>query len=114
MGRRGVSLARDPADLEAHADDGVRLRLLISDTAPYEPQPGGSCTYLPFFNDDLIELPMTLPMDHTLFEILGHTDGSVWQEKAEVLRRRGGMILVLVHPNYARCPELSPAEWCTT
>ena len=80
-----------------------------SDTAPYEPQPGGSCTYLPFFNDDLIELPMTLPMDHTLFEILGHTDGSVWQEKADVLRRRGGMILVLVHPDYAKCPGLLTA-----
>jgi hypothetical protein len=80
-----------------------------TDTAPHEPQPGGCCTYLPFFNEDLVELPMTLAMDHTLFEILGHTDGTVWQEKAEDLRRRGGMMLVLVHPDYAGCPGLLEA-----
>ena len=32
---------------------------------------------------------MTLPMDHTLFEILGHTDGQVWYDKADQLQRRG-------------------------
>jgi peptidoglycan/xylan/chitin deacetylase (PgdA/CDA1 family) len=79
------------------------------DTAPHEPQPGGSCTYLPFFNDDLVELPMTLPMDHTIFEILGHSDGTVWKDKAEEVRRRGGMVLVLVHPDYVTCPGLLEA-----
>ncbi len=78
-----------------------------SDTDPYEPQPGGSCTYLPFFNGDLVELPITLPQDHTLFEILGHRDGSLWLGKADQLRRRGGMVLVLTHPDYAHGPALS-------
>jgi hypothetical protein len=40
-------------------------------------------------------------MDHTLFEILGHDDGSLWLSKADLLRRRGGMALVLTHPDYA-------------
>lgn len=73
-----------------------------TDTDPYEPQPGGCCTYLPFFNEDLVELPITLPQDHTLFEILGHTDGKVWVSKAHEIRERHGMVLVLVHPDYAR------------
>jgi hypothetical protein len=72
-----------------------------TDTDPYEPQPGGCCSYLPFFIDDLVELPITLPQDHTLFSILGHTDGHLWVEKADQLRRRGGMVLVLAHPDYA-------------
>lgn len=72
-----------------------------TDTDPYEPQPGGCCSYLPFFIDDLVELPITLPQDHTLFSILGHTDGSLWVEKADQLRRRGGMVLALAHPDYA-------------
>jgi peptidoglycan/xylan/chitin deacetylase (PgdA/CDA1 family) len=71
-----------------------------SDIARYEPQAGGSCSWLPFFIDDLVELPITLPMDHTLFEILGHTDGRIWHEKAEFLRERGGMALLLTHPDY--------------
>jgi hypothetical protein len=72
-----------------------------TDTDPYEPQPGGCCTYWPFFNEDLVELPITLPQDHTLFEILGHHDATVWVQKARELRRRHGMVLVLSHPDYA-------------
>ena len=70
------------------------------DTDPYEPQPGGCCTWLPFFNGDLVELPITVPQDHTVFEILGHQDETLWVEKIEFLRRRGGMALVLTHPDY--------------
>jgi hypothetical protein len=77
-----------------------------TDTDPYEPQPGGCCTYLPFFNEDLVELPITLPQDHTLFAILDDTHGDVWVDKARHLRDRGGMALVLAHPDYATDPRL--------
>ena len=76
------------------------------DTDPYEPQPGGCCSYLPFFNQEQVELPITLPQDHTLFAILGLTDGDVWIDKARHLRDRGGMALVLTHPDYAMNPSL--------
>jgi hypothetical protein len=72
-----------------------------TDTDPYEPQPGGCCTYLPYFNEQQVELPITLPQDHTLFTILRHTDGDLWVAKARHLRDRAGMALVLVHPDYA-------------
>jgi len=78
-----------------------------TDTDPYEPQPGGCCTYLPFFNRDLVELPITLPQDHTLFEILQHDDGAVWTRKARDIRARGGMVLALAHPDYARDQRLA-------
>ncbi len=80
-----------------------------TDTDPYEPQPGGCCSYLPFFNQDQVELPITLPQDHTLFSILGQTDGSVWLDKARHIRDRGGMALVLAHPDYAHDPHLASA-----
>jgi hypothetical protein len=70
------------------------------DTDPYEPQGGGCCTWLPFFNQHLVELPITLPQDHTLFAILGHEDERAWVEKAEFLRRKGGMALLITHPDY--------------
>jgi glycosyltransferase involved in cell wall biosynthesis len=78
-----------------------------SDTDPYEPQPGGCCSYLPYFNDDLVELPITLPQDHTLFTILRHPDADVWLRKAHLLRERNAMALVLTHPDYARDPRIS-------
>jgi hypothetical protein len=79
------------------------------DTDPYEPQPGGCCSYLPFFNEEQVELPITLPQDHTLFAILRHTSGDVWLDKARHLRERGGMALVLAHPDYATNPHLAAA-----
>jgi peptidoglycan/xylan/chitin deacetylase (PgdA/CDA1 family) len=70
------------------------------DTDPYEPQAGGCCSTLPFFNDRLVELPITVPQDHTVFEILGLDDESLWIEKIEHLRSRGAMALMLTHPDY--------------
>ncbi|MDX6477372.1 MAG: hypothetical protein QOH95_2883 [Gaiellaceae bacterium] len=69
------------------------------DTDPIEPQGGGSCTWWPFPIGDLVELPITLLMDHTLFVIL-RRDESVWTEKARFLREHGGMALLITHPDY--------------
>jgi hypothetical protein len=80
-----------------------------TDTDPYEPQPGGCCSYLPYFNREQVELPITLPQDHTLFTILQHTYGALWIEKARHLRDRGGMALVLAHPDYAVEPQVAGA-----
>jgi hypothetical protein len=76
------------------------------DTAPYEPTPGGCCSYLPYFNEHMVELPITLPQDHTLFAILQHPDETVWIEKAAHVRSRRGMALVLTHPDYAHDPRV--------
>lgn len=70
------------------------------DTDPYEPVSGGCCSWLPFHIGDLVELPITLPQDHTLFVILGKADESIWVEKTRRLRKRGGMALLITHPDY--------------
>jgi hypothetical protein len=75
------------------------------DTDPYEPQPGGCCSIWPYAIGNLIELPMTMPQDHTLFEILGHHDVSLWKQKADWIESRGGMVLVNVHPDYIDSDE---------
>jgi hypothetical protein len=83
------------------------------DTAPYEPRPGGSCSYLPYFvgnpgtAGDMVELPITLPMDHTVFQILQYPDATVWLDKATHVRDRGGMALVLTHPDYVDDPRVA-------
>ncbi|MEA2213026.1 MAG: hypothetical protein QOF83_2974 [Solirubrobacteraceae bacterium] len=70
------------------------------DTDPFEPQAGGCCSWLPFFDQDMVELPLTLPQDHTLFAILRHEDESAWVQKADFLRARGGLALIDTHPDY--------------
>ncbi len=73
----------------------------FSDSDPYEPTPGGSCSLYPFFDADMVELPITLPQDHTVFTILRRRDATLWLTKAEHVRAAGGMALVLTHPDYA-------------
>jgi hypothetical protein len=70
------------------------------DTDPFEPQAGGCCTWLPYFNRELVELPITLTQDHTLFVILRQRSPKMWIEKANYLKSRGGMALLITHPDY--------------
>lgn len=75
------------------------------DTDPHGPDGGGCCSWLPYELQDLVELPVTLPQDHTLFEILGHEDGALWHEKTAYLRERQGMALLITHPDYMQDPR---------
>ena len=70
------------------------------DTDPFEPQPGGCCSIWPFFLDDLVELPITMVQDHTLFEILRETSIQRWVQKSGWLAANHGLVNVLVHPDY--------------
>ena len=97
IGFRAPSTQRAP---ELIARLGLDHDSSYSDVARFEPQGGGSCSWLPFFVGGVVELPITMPMDHTLFELLGHADEQTWLEKAAFLRERGGMALMLTHPDY--------------
>lgn len=47
-----------------------------------------------------VELPYTLPQDFTLFGVLRHKTGRVWDDKLKWIVERGGMALINVHPDY--------------
>lgn len=70
------------------------------DTDPYEPQAGGCCSIWPYFIGEVVELPLTMPQDHTLFEILNQHDISTWREKVEWIASHGGLVVLNVHPDY--------------
>lgn len=70
------------------------------DTDPYEPQTGGCCSIWPYFLGNMVELPLTLPQDHTLFEILQHRDIRVWREKMDWILEHGGVAVLNIHPDY--------------
>lgn len=71
----------------------------VTDTAPYEPQPGGCASQFPYRVGRLTELPMTVAQDHTLFNVLGHTDSAVWLDKLAQIRDAHAMACVLTHPD---------------
>jgi peptidoglycan/xylan/chitin deacetylase (PgdA/CDA1 family) len=94
---------RSPA-LHRNADWMPELECLYDssypDTDPYEPQPGGCCSIFPFMNEGLVELPVTLVQDHTLFEILGRDTIDLWRDKAAWIAEHQGLVNVIVHPDY--------------
>jgi hypothetical protein len=71
------------------------------DTDPYEPQPGGCLSLFPFKMGDMVELPITMPQDHTQFVLLGQRDTEIWRKKAEALTARNGLVCMLTHPDTA-------------
>ncbi len=79
---------------------GCQYDSSFPDTDPFEPQPGGCCSILPFFIENLVELPVTLPQDHTLLEILRRPAAEVWIEKARWVARHHGLVNIIVHPDY--------------
>ena len=102
--RWGAVGFRSPA---THRDWDVMAKLPFQydssspDSDPFEPLAGGCCSWLPFFNGPLVELPITMPQDHTLFVILRAAGDQVWIDKAERIRARGGLALLITHPDYA-------------
>jgi peptidoglycan/xylan/chitin deacetylase (PgdA/CDA1 family) len=104
----GASGFRSPAT-HRNADWMPDLECLYDtsfpDTDPFEPQPGGCCSIFPFFIDDLVELPITLVQDHTLFEILRDRSVERWVEKSEWIIEHNGLVNLLVHPDYLLTEE---------
>jgi peptidoglycan/xylan/chitin deacetylase (PgdA/CDA1 family) len=70
------------------------------DTDPFQPQPGGCCWIFPFFFGDVVELPVTLDQDHTLFVLLRQRSTELWERKSRWIIEHHGLINVIVHPDY--------------
>jgi hypothetical protein len=65
-----------------------------------DPQRGGCCTVMPYFVDDLLELPVTATQDYTLFHVLKTYKQDLWQEQIARIAAQHGLINLIVHPDY--------------
>ena len=76
------------------------------DTDPFEPQPDGVATIFPFWingngtNKGYVELPYTLPQDHSLYILMKENNIAIWRKKTEWIASNGGMVLLNTHPDY--------------
>ena len=74
------------------------------DIDPLQAMPGGVMNLWPFQVGKFIELPYTMPQDHTLLIALGETTDRIWQEKLALIEHWNGMALLLTHPDYLETP----------
>lgn len=72
----------------------------VPNAAHLEPQRGGCCTVMPYFVGDILELPLTLTQDYSLFHILDDYSTTLWKEQIRILHRHHGLISVIAHPDY--------------
>jgi len=76
------------------------------DVDPFEPHPEGVGTIFPFWVDDgsttkgFVELPYTLPQDFTLLVLMRERNIDIWKRKLDWIVEKGGMALVITHPDY--------------
>ncbi len=100
--RLGAAGFRSPATHRVNdwlRDLPVEYDCTIPLSDPYEPQPGGCCSPWPFFLGELVELPYTMPQDHTLFTLLGERDVSVWLRQLDALEGSHGLAQCVTHPD---------------
>lgn len=84
------------------------------DTDPFEFQPDGVQTIFPFWvqsgssDDGYVELPYTLPQDFTLFVLMKQRNIAIWKQKLDWIAEKGGMALLITHPDYMSFDENKP------
>jgi hypothetical protein len=89
------------------------------DTDPFEPYSDGTGTIFPFViqgttsRSSYVELPYTLPQDHSLFVIMQEKSIDIWKKKLDWIADNGGMALLIAHPDYMNfnCRECGNEEY---
>ncbi len=72
----------------------------VPNVAHLDPQHGGCCTTFPYFIGNILEIPVTLTQDYSLFNILRHYRLDLWETQMDAIREKHGVINVIVHPDY--------------
>ena len=73
----------------------------VPNVAHLDPQRGGCCTVMPYFVGKLVELPVTVTQDYSLFHILNDYSINLWKQQIELILESHGLINVIIHPDYS-------------
>jgi hypothetical protein len=82
----------------------------VPNVATYDPQPGRCCTVMPYFLGEMLELPVTMSQDYTLFNILSDYSIDIWKQRLDILVKKNGLISCIVH----RITSLAPKNAVST
>jgi peptidoglycan/xylan/chitin deacetylase (PgdA/CDA1 family) len=100
LGATGFRSPMVHRNLEWVQELNIKYEASCFDYDPYQPFPDHTSMIWPFIVGKLVELPYTIPQDHTLFFILKQKDITIWENKIKWLVKNHGMILTLTHPEY--------------
>jgi hypothetical protein len=73
----------------------------VPNVARLEAQRGGCCTVMPYFlPGGMLELPLTMAEDYTVFHILKDYSTALWKQQMSLILEGNGLISFIVHPDY--------------
>ena len=77
----------------------------VPSVAHLDPQRGGCCTVMPYFVGSILELPVTMTQDYTLFHVLSDYSIELWKKQIALIMEKHGLINFIVHPDYIESPR---------
>jgi hypothetical protein len=77
----------------------------VPNVAHLDPQRGGCCTVMPYFVGDVLEIPVTMTQDHTLFNVLETYSLDLWREQMALIMKQHGLASFIIHPDYIQTTE---------
>ena len=72
----------------------------VPNVAHLDPQRGGCCTIMPYFVGNMVELPVTMTQDYSLFHILDDYSIDLWKRQMQLVMEKHGLMNFIIHPDY--------------
>lgn len=72
----------------------------IPNVGHLDPQHGGCCTTFPYFIGSILEIPVTMTQDYSLFNILRNYSLSLWEKQMSLILEKHGVMSFNIHPDY--------------
>ena len=80
--------------------DGHRYDISVPNVRHLDPQRGGCCSVMPYFIGNVLELPITMTPDHTLFDIFSDDSLDLWQQQSRLIADNHGLLSFIAHPGF--------------
>jgi hypothetical protein len=77
----------------------------VPNSGRYDAQRGGCCTVFPYVIAELVEMPVTLVQDYTVFNILNENSVATWEEQLCAITDKSGLVNLITHPDYLMSNE---------
>jgi len=72
----------------------------VPNVAHLDPQHGGCCTIFPYFVGNILEMPVTVIQDYSLFHVIGSYSIDLWRQQMEHITAHHGLMNIITHPDY--------------
>ncbi len=109
FGSRGFRSAILYRNQEWFSELDFSYDMSVPNVGHLDPQRGGCCTVMPYFIGDLLEIPVTVTQDYTLFHVLETYSLDLWQQQTSLIMQQHGLMSFIVHPDYLDTPKAREA-----